>query len=88
MCPTNTPDLEPLHYGIWPMISAAACKKRVASVPIMKRQMNAAWQNADPDKIRKICPKNRPKLEEWDGLLVKQRTLSFIENSLSNRIVT
>ena len=31
--PTNSPDLVPLYYAIWPMILAAACKERAASVP-------------------------------------------------------
>ena len=64
MWPPNSPDLAPLDYGIWPLISSAACRVRAGSVPIMKRRMNAAWRHADQEKIRGISRKFRPRLEE------------------------
>ena len=62
--PTNSPDLAPLDYGIWPINDLSGSLQVTCGIcAIMKRKINAAWQNADPEKIRKICPKNRPKLE-------------------------
>ena len=64
MRPPNSPDLAPLDYGIWPMISAVACKTRAGSVPIMKRRVNHAWRHADGAKIRRICKKFRTRIEK------------------------
>ena len=62
--PPNSPDLAPLDYGIWPMIIQRACKTRSKSVAVLKRRVGAAWRGLESQKIRAVCRKFRPRIEE------------------------
>ena len=62
--PPNSPDLAPLDFGVWPMVVQRACKVRAPSVKVLKRRVNAAWKSLEAEKIRGICAKFRPRLEE------------------------
>ena len=62
--PPNSPDLNPLDYSIWSLITAGtAGKARPGSVQVLKRQVNAAWRNMEPEKIRTACGGFRPRLQ-------------------------
>ena len=62
--PPNSPDLNPLDYAVWSMIVQGACKNRPTSVTALKRKVSAFWNRIDPEKIRAICRKFRPRLEK------------------------
>ena len=62
--PPNSPDLAPLDFGIWPMVVQRGCKTRAKSVTVLKRRVGIAWRSLEPEKIRAICRKFRPRLEE------------------------
>ena len=69
MGPPNLPG-----YGIRPMISVAAYKKRAASVPIkMQEASDIEFQSADLEKIRKICKKKVD--QNWRNGLSKNGNL-------------
>ena len=60
--PPNSPNLNPLDYGIWSMVTEGACKDRPASVKALKMKVGAYWRRMDPDKIRQICRSFKPRL--------------------------
>ena len=39
--PPNSPDLNPLDYGVWSMVAEGACKDRPASVKALKMKVGA-----------------------------------------------
>ena len=62
--PPNSPDLNPLDYCIWSLITAGtAGKARPSSVEALKKQVNAAWRAMDPEDIRAACRGFRPRLQ-------------------------
>ena len=61
--PPNSPDLNPMDYSIWSLAVQGAGKERPSSVTALKRRVNAAWRNMDPEKIRAACRRFRPRLE-------------------------
>ena len=62
--PPNSPDLNPLDYCIWSLVSAGrAGKARPSSVEALKRQVNTAWRNMDPVDIHLACRGFRPRLQ-------------------------
>ena len=63
MWPPSSPDMAPLDYGVWPLLTAAACRTRAVNVGTMKRRVNNAWRNLEPSKIRSICAGFRRRLE-------------------------
>ena len=44
--------LVPLYYTIWDKIASAACRETGA----IKEKVNAAWQELEPDFVRRIRP--------------------------------
>ena len=62
--PPNSPDLNPLDYCIWSLITAGTAGKACpSSVETLKRQVNYAWRSMDPEKIRAACRGFRPRLQ-------------------------
>ena len=61
--PPNSPDLNPLDYGIWSMVAQGSCKVRPTSLTSLKKKVGIFWKSMDPSKIRAICQKFRPRLE-------------------------
>ena len=62
--PPNSPDLNPLDYCIWSLVtSGTAGQPRPSSVVALKRQVVTAWRSMDPEKIRAACRGFRPRLQ-------------------------
>ena len=61
--PPNSPDLNPLDYAIWAIVSQRACKTRPKSVRALKTKVSKIWKDLDPAEIRKICRRFRARLE-------------------------
>ena len=62
--PPNSPDLNPLDYAIWSIVQQGACQDRPPSVAALKRRVSAFWRRMDPAKIRAVCRRFRPRLEQ------------------------
>ena len=62
--PPNSPDLNPLDYGIWSIVSEKACKIRPSSVKQLRDRVGAAWRWMDQNKIRRTCQVFRSRLEQ------------------------
>ena len=63
MWPPNSPDLNPLDYGIWSMVAQGAVDRRPPSVAALKKRVNAFWRRMDPSKIRAVTRAFRARLE-------------------------
>ena len=61
--PPNSPDLNPLDYSVWSMVSQEACRNRPKSVAAMKTIVSRKWNDLDPVKIRAVCRRFLPRLE-------------------------
>ena len=61
--PPNSPNLNPLDYAVWSMVSQEACRNRPKPVAAMKSIVSRKWNALDPAKIRAVCRRVRPRLE-------------------------
>ena len=61
--PPNSPDLNPLDFAIWSMVTQGACRDRPPSVTAMKRRVSYYWRRVEPAKIRAVCRRFRSRLE-------------------------
>ena len=64
MWPPNSPDLNPLDYGIWSMVARGAVSERPPSVTALKSRVNAYWRSMEPEQIRAVCRRFRHRLEK------------------------
>ena len=63
--PPCSPDLNPLDYSIWSLVTAGtAGMTRPSSVKALQRQIGTAWRNMDPETIRSSCRAFRPRLQK------------------------
>ncbi len=61
--PPSSPDLAPLDYTIWDQIASVACRDAAPDIGTV----NAAWQELEPDFIRRVCRGFLPWLEAVIG---------------------
>ena len=61
--PPNSPDLNPLDYGIWSIVAQGACRERPPSVEILKKRVSSFWRRMPALKIHAVCPSFWPRLE-------------------------
>ena len=64
MWPPNSPDLNPMDYAVWSIVSQGSCKTRPTSVTALKAKVSKFWKNLDPVQIRAVCSKFRGRLEK------------------------
>ena len=61
--PPNSPDLNPLDYGIWGLMETRACATPHSSVADLKVSVQREWDNLSSEYIAKTCASFRPRLE-------------------------
>ena len=61
--PPNSPDLNPLDYGIWSMVMQGACQDRPSSVLTLKKKVSAYWRRIYPAEIRAVTRSFRARSE-------------------------
>ena len=68
--PPNSPDLNPLDYGIWGEMDRVACATPHSSVQTLTASIKKAWKDLSPNYVEKTCAAFRRRLEaviEADG---------------------
>ena len=52
--PPNSPDLNPLDFGIWSMVAQGACRERPPSVEVLKKSLLVLAPNARLENLRRL----------------------------------
>ena len=50
-----SPDLNPMDFGIWPILEADVCASPHSSTAVLKQALETTWSNMCEDTVRRSC---------------------------------
>ena len=51
----SSPDLNPMDFGIWPILEADVRASPLSSTAVLKQALETAWSNMCEDTVRRSC---------------------------------
>ena len=62
--PPNSPDLNPLDYGIWGVMESKACATPHPNLDSLRSSVAREWDNLSAEYVAKTCKSFRARLEK------------------------
>ena len=74
MWPPNSPDLNPLDYGIWESFMRKVYKKKISDVETLKTVLEEAWEEFPYSEINEIINQLRKRCNKVKAVKLKGNT--------------